>query len=504
MQKKVLIIGAGVAGLQMCRALKSDPKLFSVTVFERANEVGGVWRKNYVDMKVQVPRTLYEFPSYPMKKVKPGAFPTAEQVEEYIKDFTEEFNLRESIVLNRAVTKVTRRGEANGWTVETTTTGGEGGAGAVEHHEFDFVIVCTGMYSAVPNKIEIPGAKEFEAGGGKIYHSLEFDEALAKTVEGKNVVVVGCAKSAQDVAAASVSKGAKRTAMVYRDAHWGVPIRIAGLIPFQYIFLSRFGQTLVSLRKGAWPEGNHGHMRRAHKTLWPVMVPAFKVVEAIFAFQLGHYGAYSPRMDLAKDFYGYANIPQKAFLANKSKIEMIKGEIASLSPASGTTSSIAVLKTGKREIPCDVLILGTGFRKSYDVFEPEVVKALDVQEDGLYLYRHILPPNVPGLAFCGSEVATISNIATHAIQAEWIRAYLTGELRNVPSKEEQLKQIEKTKAWKRSWMPNTPSRANLVLLHQIHYHDDLLRDMGVNPSRKWFVAETFAPYRPRDYASLRA
>ena len=44
--------------------------------------------------------------------------------------------------------------------------------------------------------------------------------------------------------------------------------------------------------------------------------------------------------------------------------------------------------------------------------------ALDVQEDGLYLYRHIFPPGVADLAFCGSEVATISNIVTHGIHAE--------------------------------------------------------------------------------------
>lgn len=36
--------------------------------------------------------------------------------------------------------------------------------------------------------------------------------------------------------------------------------------------------------------------------------------------------------------------------------------------------------------------------------DPEVRQALDVQADGLYLYRHMLVPGLPGLAFVGAEV----------------------------------------------------------------------------------------------------
>ena len=36
--------------------------------------------------------------------------------------------------------------------------------------------------------------------------------------------------------------------------------------------------------------------------------------------------------------------------------------------------------------------------------------------DGLYLYRHILPPSVPNLAFVGSEINTFNSILTAALQ----------------------------------------------------------------------------------------
>ena len=45
-----------------------------------------------------------------------------------------------------------------------------------------------------------------------------------------------------------------------------------------------------------------------------------------------------------------------------------------------------------------------------------VQERLSIQKDGLYLYRNIIPPQVPDLAFIGSEVSTFNNILTHAMQ----------------------------------------------------------------------------------------
>ena len=43
--KRVAVVGAGVAGLNSARALAAQG--FSVTVFEAADDIGGVWRRNY-------------------------------------------------------------------------------------------------------------------------------------------------------------------------------------------------------------------------------------------------------------------------------------------------------------------------------------------------------------------------------------------------------------------------------------------------------------------------
>jgi hypothetical protein len=50
------IVGGGVAGLQTARALMA--KGFEVTVFESAAAVGGVWRENYLNFGIQVPKEV--------------------------------------------------------------------------------------------------------------------------------------------------------------------------------------------------------------------------------------------------------------------------------------------------------------------------------------------------------------------------------------------------------------------------------------------------------------
>ena len=45
-----------MAGLQTARALRA--KGFEVTVFESAPNVGGVWRENYLNFGIQVPKEV--------------------------------------------------------------------------------------------------------------------------------------------------------------------------------------------------------------------------------------------------------------------------------------------------------------------------------------------------------------------------------------------------------------------------------------------------------------
>ena len=62
------------------------------------------------------------------------------------------------------------------------------------------------------------------------------------------------------------------------------------------------------------------------------------------------------------------------------------------------------------------------------------------------------------------------------------------------------------KAWKRSFMPFSQARGARLLLHMLHYHDELLVDIGANPLRKrgpWApLKELIEPYLPADYREV--
>jgi len=481
---KVCVLGAGVAGLQVARSLKN--RGIDCVVFDKAPDVGGLWRHNYVDSGIQAPKLMYEFPDFPAPY---GDFAKTPEIQSYIKSFVDKFALAPLLRLNTKVESVTQGAGGKGWSVSVSSPSG------AETLIFDYVVICQGMYSTTPNmemlKDYTPGKDVFK---GRVMHSSEYTDAAV--AEGKQVVVVGSGKSAIDIALHASKVGAKST-LLFRNAHWGTPRLIAGLIPFKFVFTGRLGQALVSWYKGAWPS-QAGSVYVAHKILWPVIAAAFRLVELIFAIQFGHFGKWRPSLDFVKDFYGYAQIhtPEYTKAITSSKVELVKSQIVSFGP------DYVTIQNGKR-IAADVVVFATGFGKSYGFLSPALVQQLDIDDDGLYLYRHMLPAGVKDIAFVGSESASLSNICTYGIQAEWLARMLTKRIQE-PSDLLKTQEIDMFKTWKRGWMPKTGSRAGMIMAHWIHYHDSLLRDMG-EPHRRFgmnWLAEIFHPYDARAYKGL--
>lgn len=476
--------GGGVAGLQTIRALRA--KGFQVTAFERAPKIGGVWRGNYLNFGVQVPKQLYEFPDFPFKSVPWGGYPSGPQVQQYIEDYADHFRLRDAVELEASVESVVPDGD--GWTFTVRK-----GQTAARTERFDYCVVATGLYSEAKKRVPVlPGSECFK---GQVLHSGDF--RLPEQVEGKRVVVVGGGKSAIDCAVEASKIPGTKVTLLSRQPHWPTPRKIGWLIPFQYIFLSRLGQALVIGHRGPLPDSSPAHMSLWHKLGWPAMAAAFTAVEVLFAAQFRNMsGKLSPlfKSDVVSDFYGFAHVLdyQLRNLVGSGKIEWKLGAADALSEHG--------LQVGEETMNADVVIFGTGFMKDYSIFPADVQAKLGYADDGLYLWRHTIPPHVPRLAFVGSEVATISNIMTHSVQAAWLGKLWSGEIAPVRT-EDMDASVEELRQWKRQWMPATPGRSSLVLLHQIHFHDRLLKDMRLNPFRKSpnFFAEAFMPYEAGDY-----
>jgi len=477
--QRVGVLGAGVAGLQVAEQLSMAG--LECVLFEKADDVGGVWRQNYADFGLQVPKELYEFPSFPFP-AEYGSFPKGPEVQAYLQSFARAKGIYGMTRLRTAVLAMEPRpAGSRGWRVRFQTEGEEAG-----EEDFDFVVVATGMYGT-PLVPEVPGMQDFR---GATMHAEKFqDKAVAA---GQRVIVVGGGKSAIDCAVAA-AKVAERSTLLFREVHWPVPRYLLDLVPFKWGTYSRFGHSTLPM---------HWDLNRAERCLHRLAAPLkwlwWRVVELMFRFQFRLSGDFVPTTRLDHDVFTGGQI-----LSYEFRDMLRAGEVAARKGAIARFTETGVVLADGTEMEADLVVFGTGFTKSYAYLGACMRRQLNREQDGLYLYRNMFPTQVPDLCFVGSEVSTFNNILTQGLQALWLRHVLTGDVL-LPSVESMDLVVDRERAWKRSWMPKKGDRAAILQLHKMAYHDQLCSDMGVSPHRKgWnLLAEAFAPYSAADYAGL--
>ena len=431
-----------------------------------------------------MPKELYEFPSFPYPAHKEwDRFPKGPAVQEYIEAFVEHFELHKVIQVDTTVLGV--EPFEGGWMVAFAPTG----SSMAVREQFDFVVIATGMYGgASPHMPAYPGKEMFK---GEVLHSFHFTDR--EQARGKRVVVVGGGKSSVDCAVAAVKGGAAEVTLLYRSAHWPVPRYILDFIPFQFATYSRFGHTLLPTHHDvsllAW---------WIHALFTPLKWLVWRLVELISTFQFQIPDEMRPTSRIEIDVFtgGQILTYEASDMIRTGALKICRNSIGTYTP-SGVD-----LQRGEASIPCDLVVYGTGFTKSYDYLSPEAQAKLGTQNDGLYLYRSMLPIGVPGLAFLGSEVSTFNNILTHGLQAAWLAQLLSGGIILPPTGQMQ-RAVETEMNWKRTWMPSTSARAAIQQLHMPKYHDALVADMGLPVCRKSNpLFEVLMPYNARDYQTI--
>ncbi|MDN5899218.1 MAG: NAD(P)-binding domain-containing protein [Brachybacterium sp.] len=214
-REKVLIIGAGPAGLAAAAALKALEVPFDLV--DRAPHVGGIWNPEREDSPVWPTMEMIssrEFTQYE-DMLQPVSFPeylSPTQMAKYLRAYAYRHDLTEHFRPRTAVRSARPFGEGV-WEVELST--GEVGIyrAVISAHGISEHPHRPAWAAEVPSSVRVIHARDWNGADG---------------LEGQRVLVVGSGQSAADISV-DAARRALDVRWSMRTGHWVVPRRIAGV-----------------------------------------------------------------------------------------------------------------------------------------------------------------------------------------------------------------------------------------------------------------------------------
>ncbi|XVE69618.1 hypothetical protein DITRI_Ditri10aG0004600 [Diplodiscus trichospermus] len=512
--KTIAIIGAGISGLMACKYTLE--KGFSPIVFEARSGIGGVWTQTIEATKLQTPKDFYQFSDFSWPPEVRGTYPDHDQVLEYLQAYAFHFNILPRIKFNSKVACVDYVTFSTEDELSCDLWGGSGGpfspsgkwnvtvgytpdpSAPTQVYEVDFVILCIGKYSDLPNVPDFPLNRGPQVFKGKVLHSMDYvamhDNVAAELIKEKQVTVIGFQKSAVDIAAHVAGKnGASHPCtLLFKTVHWTVP---EYLLPLVFRGLNRFTEFMVHkpgeglflwllalllspllwilstaiecYLKCVYPLKKY-NMVPVHRFLKQISSCMFTVLPANF-------------YDRVKD--GSLLLKQSQSFSFCEKGLIIEGESAPL------LSDIVIFATGyNSEEKLKSIFNSTFFQKC-------------IAGSSAPFYRECIHPRIPQLAILG-YIDSPSILYSTEMRSKWLAHFLAGNLRlpTISKMEEDVMEWEKCK---RSYEKESYRRFCVSSTLQIYCNDQICKDMGCNSRRKnWFLAELFVAYGPKDYKAV--
>lgn len=341
--EKYLIIGAGYAGLGMAQALKEAGIPYDQV--DASDNIGGNWYHGvYETAHIISSRRITQFTNFPMPETYPD-FPSAQNMRDYINAFTDHFDLRDAIELNREITFV-RPVEDNLWEVSFANQ---------EQRLYQGVLLCNGHHWCK----RMP---QFEGSfNGEIIHSKDYKRP--QQLMGKRVLVIGSGNSACDLAAEAARVGAK-CVLSMRDTPWFIPKTFAGI-------------PVADLSKNS----------TSPSPLWYQRLMVYLLIRLTFG-KHESYGLPKPKH----------RIFEKHPTINSEVPYYIKhGRIISKPGVQALDGESVIFEDGSRE-DFDLIVCATGFYVAYPFLAPELQR---VQGSVVKCYDGAFLEDYKGLYFIG-------------------------------------------------------------------------------------------------------
>lgn len=459
---KIGIVGAGMSGMQAAFYLKQ--KGFTIKIFEKESNIGGVWRSNYYALRTQTPASLMKIPTFSFPDhLKNEEVLCRKKYFEYLETVSQKMNICSEISFNSEVINIDYKNMNPERDPLLITYNSKEGT---KTEEFDAVILCQGRF----HKLRPLSYKNENLFQGKIYHSSTLVDK--EFVKDKKAVIVGYGKSACDIAG-DVAETAAETSILFREISWSIPYFINKKWRFdklllnsrlsRYIFDSAIYETWM---EQVWHRKLKFFRNFLNRTLEKIICKQYNLEK----FNI------KPEFSLEKQILqqGIYISAEKFFKnVNLGKIKHIKGEIQEF-------EKDGVILQDSKKIACDTVILAVGFDDNFYFLGDSIKKSLGVQDKitlkTLKLYKGVIDPRVPNLYFVGFKPAVTSPI-TYGLQAIWMVNFVSEKIK--VSQQQAEKYIEKITENFENFYSRYGIDSKMIPFNSstTNFHDEMLKDL---------------------------
>jgi dimethylaniline monooxygenase (N-oxide forming) len=496
---RIAVIGSGISGIAAASVLQRERH--EVVLFEREAEAGGVWAHTYPGVTLQNTASHYHISDFPWP-FTPDLHPTAEQISRYLLAAIEFFEL--DVRLEHEIVELEELTEEAGWRLHGRNPTGEFA------DEFDFVLLAVGQYTQPKSDAwrDLPGHAQFS---GRIVDERSIDDDAV--FAGKRVTVVGFGKTAVDMAVTAATAGASSVHHVFRSPRWLIPLYIFG-VHMSYVLFARYGSVIIP----SWVYPTAAERFLHERLTWLVRVFWRSLAGIIWMQHVRdakppdrsareRIERLRPRHGVVQDLRSAAAVAPTTYfrLVAEGKIEPVHAKLIGFDDAGPRLQAVAdesAQPSSPAHLDADIVVLALGSSSPVFPYLPQRYRdLLEREDDGPQLYRHLLDPRIPRLAFAGYNHGFL-HVPSVEVASLWLSAMLRGEL-ELPSTESMLATIERVRAWKRTHIAFEPARSCGVSTRYHQYLDVMLGDLELSPYRKsnW-LAEVFIRYTAADYAGL--
>jgi cation diffusion facilitator CzcD-associated flavoprotein CzcO len=345
---KVAIVGAGFSGIAMAIALGREG-IDELTLYERADEVGGVWFHNtYPGAACDVPSYMY---SYSFEQRRDWSQPCSPQQEilDYLRSTARKYGIAQHVRTRTEIADASFDERTLRWTLTSV----EG-----ERFEADVLVLACGQLSR-PAWPRIEGAADF---AGHAFHSAEWDHA--HSLSGRRVAVIGTGASAIQFIP-EVAKQAAELHVYQRTSPYMMPRRNRPYARWMRAAIRHLPGVQAARRYGMWlfMESWIASLTRLAPLKW-----AFRAFST--SYLRVHVRDRELRRKLTPDYpFGCKRILFSSYwypALQRDNVELVTDRIARITER-------GVVTADGREREVDTIVYGTGFRANDFVAPMNVV-----------------------------------------------------------------------------------------------------------------------------------